>query len=178
MRKLAILPVAALLTAAVPVNAATGCDAVTSATLKVFQGPAHLYTTRTAGVNGGKARNSETIYLNGATFVMANGRWQKSPVTARDMLEAKKENEQKAGTCARVRDEAVSGEAATLYKIHNQTPDETVDTEIWISKSSGLPLKAINDLDVGGGALGKSHTEIRYEYTNVTAPAITEPRRK
>jgi hypothetical protein len=41
-----------------------------------------------------------------------------------------------------------------------------------------LPLKAINDLDVGGGALGKSHTEIRYEYTNVTAPAITELRRK
>ena len=69
-------------------------------------------------------------------------------------------------------------EAATLYKVHNQTANDTVDTQIWISKSRGLPLKGIYDIDVGGGARGKSHTEIRYEYTNVTAPAVTEPRRK
>ena len=77
-----------------------------------------------------------------------------------------------------VRDEAVSGEPATLYKVHNQTPDGTLDTQIWISKSRGLALKQINDLDVGGGARGKSHTETRYEYTNVTASPVTEPRPK
>jgi hypothetical protein len=64
---------------------------------------------------------------------------------------------------------------ATSSTIKN--PDETVDTQIWISKSRGLPLKQIYDIDVNGGARCKSHTEIRYEYTNVTAPPI-EPRRR
>jgi hypothetical protein len=28
-------------------------------------------------------------------------------------------------------------------------------------------------MDVGAGAAGKSHTEIRYEYANVTAPTLS-----
>jgi hypothetical protein len=171
MRKAALVPLAALLIA-LPANAANGCGAVVSATLKVLQVPAHLYMTETAGFNGGKTRNAETVYLNGVTFVMVNGRWRKSTVPPKDLLEAKKESEEKVGTCTLVRDEPIGGESATLYKIHHQTPDDTVDTQIWISKSKGLPLKQINDIDVGG-VRGKSHTEIRYEYTNVTAPAVT-----
>lgn len=178
MNKLALLPIAALLAAALPVRAASGCDAVIAATMKVFQVPAHLYMTETAGFSGGKTRNAETIYLNGVTFVKVNGPWRRSTVSPKDLADGKKESAQKAGTCSVVRDEAVSGEPATLYKVHNQTPDDTVDTQIWISKLRGLPLKAINDIDLGGGARGKSHTEIRYEYTNVTAPAVSEPQRK
>jgi hypothetical protein len=164
------------LTGARPIMAASGCDAVIAAAVKVFQVPAHPYMTETASFNGGKTRNVETIYLNGATFVMVNGQWRKSTISPKDLAEGKKESEEKAGTCSMVRDEAVSGEPATLYKVHNQTPAGTVDTQIWVSKSRALPLKQINDQDVGGGARGKSHTEIRYEYTNVTAPAVTEPR--
>jgi len=84
----------------------------------------------------------------------------------------------KIGACSSVRDEAVDGEMATLYKVRSQSSASTVDTQIWISKSRGLPLKQINDVDVSGGDRGKSHTEIRYEYTNVTAPAVSKPRRK
>lgn len=65
-----------------------------------------------------------------------------------------------------------------LYRVRSQSSDSTVDTQIWISKSRGLPLKRINDVDVSGGDRGKNHTEIHYEYTNVTAPAVSEPRRK
>ncbi len=133
--------------------------------------------TETAGFTGGKTRNSETIYLNGVIFVMVSGQWRKSAVSPKDLAEGKKESEQKAGICSIVGDEAVNREPATLYKVHNQTPDDTVDTQIWISKSRGLPLKQINDIDVGG-ARGKSHTEIRYEYTNVAAPAVAEPKPK
>jgi hypothetical protein len=40
-------------------------------------------------------------------------------------------------------------------------------------------LRCINDIDVGGvGARGKTHTEIRYEYTGVRAPAVAETTRK
>ncbi len=177
MGKLALIPIAALFIAALPLTAATGCEAPIAAALKVFQVPAHLYMTETAAFNGGKARNAETIYLNGATFIMVSGRWRKSAVPPENLMASKKESEAKAGICTVVRDEAVNGEAATLYKIHNQTPDDTVDTQLWVSKSRGLPLKQINDMDLGG-THGKSHTEIRYEYTNVTAPAVTELRHK
>ena len=107
MNKLALLPVAALLTATLPVRAASGCDAVIAATIKVLQVPAHLYMTETAGFNGGKIRNAETIYLNGVTFVMVNGQWRKSAISPKDLAEGKKESEQKAGMCSIVRDEAV-----------------------------------------------------------------------
>lgn len=176
MNKLALIPMAVLLTAVPPATAASGCDAVISAALKVLQVPAHLYMIETG--QGGKSRNAETIYLNGVTYVMINGPWRKSGISPTDLLEAKKESEQNAGTCTMVRNEAVNGEAATLYMAHHQTAADTVDTQIWISKSRGLPLKQINDIDVGGGAGGKKHTEIRYEYKNVTAPAVTEAPRK
>jgi hypothetical protein len=177
MNKLFFLPIAAILTAALPVRAASNCDAVAAAAMKVFQVPAHLYMTQMAVFTGGKSKNSESVYLNGAIFVMVGGKWVKSSVSPKDLSDSKKESDQKLGVCSVVRDEAVSGEPATLYKVHNQTPDDTVDTQIWVSKLRGLPLKQINDMDVGG-ARGKSHTEIRYEYTNVTAPAVSESGRK
>jgi hypothetical protein len=42
----------------------------------------------------------------------------------------------------------VGGEPATLYKVHNQAQDDRIDTQIWISKLKGLPLKQVYDLDV------------------------------
>lgn len=177
MNKLLCLPIAFLLSAALPLSAASVCDALIAATMKVLQVPSHLYMTQTSDIDGGKAKNAETIYLNDVTYVKVDRDWRKSTVSTKDLREMKKDSDQKLGTCSAVRDEAVGGEPATLYKVHSQTPEDTVDTQIWVSKLRGLPLKQINDLDVGG-ARGKSHTEIRYEYTNVTAPAVTESRRK
>lgn len=177
MNKSALLTIAVLF-AADHVRAASSCDAVIAALMKVYQVPAHLYMTQTAGLNGGKTKNSETIYLNGVTFVKLDGPWRKSRISPQDLADSKKESDQKIGTCSPVRDEAVNGEPATLYKNHTQTPDDSIDTQIWISKVRGLPLKQAYDLDVHAGAAGKSHSEIRYEYANVTAPPITEPTRK
>ncbi len=55
MHKLAVFPLAALLAGALPACAASGCDAVIAAALKVLQVPAHLYMTETAGFNGAKS---------------------------------------------------------------------------------------------------------------------------
>jgi hypothetical protein len=178
VNKFALLTIAALLSAGRPVKAASGCDAVIAATIKVLQVPSHLYMTRTAGYDGGKTKNSETIYLNGATYVRVDGQWLKSAISPQDLADSKKQSDQKVGTCSPVRDEAVNGEPATLYKVHSQTADDDIDTQIWISKVRGLPLKQVYDLDVHAGALGKSHNEVRYEYTGVTVPAVTEPKRK
>ena len=58
MKKLALFPIAVLFTAVIPVKAASSCDAVIAATLKVLQVPAHLYMTRTAGYNGARQRTA------------------------------------------------------------------------------------------------------------------------
>jgi large subunit ribosomal protein L10 len=89
MHKFALVPIAALLTAAQPATAGSGCDAVITATIKVLQVPAHLYMTETAGFLKGKTRNAESIYLNGATFVNTRGHWVRSNVSPKDLAEAK-----------------------------------------------------------------------------------------
>jgi hypothetical protein len=178
VKKLALVSIAVVFTAGRPVKAASGCDAVIAATIKVLQVPSHLYMTRTAGYNGGKTKNSETIYLNGATYVRVDGQWVKSRITPQDLADGKKQEAAQIGSCTTLRDEAVNGEPATLYKVHSQTADDDIDTQIWISKVRGLPLKQVYDLDVHAGAPGKSHNEVRYEYMGVTVPPFTEPKRK
>ncbi len=162
---------------ALPGLAASPCDLVLAASRKVYQVPVHLYMTESGGANAGKTKNAESVYLNGIAYVMVSGRWRKSPISPKDLAEAKQDTDQKVGPCTAVGDEAVKGEPSTLYKVHSQSEDVKVDTEIWISKSKGLPLKQVSDVDVGG-ALGKTHTEIRYEYSNVAAPAIVDSPRK
>ena len=85
----------------------------------------------------------------------------------------KKEQQDKNAnaTCSAVREESVNGENAMLYSVHQGTDDATIDSQIWISKSRGVPLKTDIEMDVGG-KLGKSHRIMRYEYTNVQAPAV------
>lgn len=175
MNRLAILPIAILITATVPLRAASGCDTLVAAALKVLEVPAHLYMTGTSA--GGAPRSVETIYLNGVTYNKVGGVWRKSPLPTKELEAGKRESEQKQDSCVAVRDEAVNGEAATLYKVHSHEEQDTVDTQVWISKSKGLPLKQIDDIDVNGGPRGKSRTEIRYEYTGVTAPTVADTKR-
>ncbi len=58
--------------------------------LKVMQVPAHLYIVEAAGINGGTTKNAEEMYLNGITFVMVDGKWRKSPVSPKELADAKK----------------------------------------------------------------------------------------
>ena len=166
MNKHFLLPIAALLAAAFPVSAASACDAVVAASIKVLQVPAHLYTTET----GARNRSSEVIYFNGVTYLKVEGQWRKSAFARKTVAEQKKESEEKIGTCAVVRDEAIGGEPATLYKVRNKSED-AADVQMWISKIRGLVLKQSYDL-------GPGRTEIRYEYSNVTAPTVSEATRK
>jgi hypothetical protein len=45
----------------------------------------------------------------------------------------------------------------------------TSDVQIWIAKSTGLPLKEVIDSDAGD-ALTKSHSSLRFDYANIQAP--------
>lgn len=156
---------------AVSFAADSTCKMLADANAKIYAIPTHIYTTETATYTGGKPKSNELIYLNNATYIESNGRWSISRATPQRMTELHKTAEDKHpnATCRAVREESVNGEAATLYSMHDQNPNAKTDSEIWISKSRGVPLKLEMDMDVGGAA-GKSHRTMRYEYTNVQAP--------
>lgn len=172
--KLCLLYVFALLTAGSILAADPTCKSLADANAKIYTIPTHIYMTETAGSAGGTVRTRELIYLNNKTYVQVRGKWRASPVTQKDMEDIRKKSEADSlnkMTCRAVRDEAVNGEPAVLYRTHQQDEDQTtIDSQIWISKSRGVPLKLEMDMNVGGIA-GKSHRTMRYEYTNVRPPA-------
>jgi hypothetical protein len=66
-------------------------------------------------------------------------------------------------TCTYVRDEAANGEAAAVYRQLHKDGGQTFDTLIWISKSSGLPLRQEQDADFGKGQ--KGHESLIFQYS-------------
>ena len=160
--------VAAALTAGAAFGADSTCKYLADANARIYTIPAHLYQTDT----GVKPQTSELIYLANKTYLETAGKWQVSPMTPAKMAEIRKETEDeeiKTMTCRVVHDGAVSGEAATLYISHQESPEGKRDSQIWISKSRGVPLKL--EMDIDGGTKGKIHRSILYEYSNVHAPA-------
>lgn len=169
VRLLALCP--AILTASLAGDST--CKMLADANAKIYGIPTHIYSTETATYTGGKAKSNELIYLNNTTYIESNGRWSISKATPQRMAELHKTAQDKHpnAMCRAVREESVNGEAATLYSMHDQNPDAKTDSQIWISKSRGVPLKLEMDMDVSGAA-GKSHRTMRYEYTNVQAPPV------
>ena len=152
-----------------PVLAAdAACQPLFDSRFKLFSVPTHSYTIET--LPGGKSANSESIFVNGAIYVLMRGKWIHSRMTPQDMLKQEEENiRDSKSTCRHVRDEMVNGEAAALDIGHSENDGIRSDAQTWISKSKGLPLKTEEDLDTGEG--DKRHISIRYEYGNVRPPA-------
>jgi hypothetical protein len=151
-------------------HAADSCQPVFDALTKVTTTPRHTYTAHTAVFTHGKPRSSETIVADGKVYIRVNGKWMKSPVSPQEMLEQQKENrEHGKATCQFVRNELVGTESAAVYSIHSETEGGKEDAQMWISKSTGLPLR--DEQDVGlGGAAGKEHRSTRFEYGNIRPP--------
>ena len=67
-------------------------------------------------------------------------------------------------TCRYLKDAPVNGEMATVYSMHDESPKGTSDSQVWISKAKGLPLRSETDFS------DKNHVSTRYEYGNVKPP--------
>ena len=150
-------------------HAADSCQPVFEALRKIVTTPSHSYTTSTAA-NGGKQRTAETVMVQGKKYIRVNGKWMAPSVTTAEVLEQEKENEKNGkATCQLVRSEAVNGEAAMVYSLHRQTGGFKEDSQIWISKSTGMALREEQDVDMGG-EIGKLHNSARFEYGDVQPP--------
>ena len=150
-------------------RAADSCQPVFDALQKLVTTPSHSYTTSTAA-KGGTQQTGETIMVHGKKFIRANGRWMDPRVTTAEVLDQEKENEKNGkSSCQLVRSESVNGESASLYRMQRETENFKEDSQVWISKSTGLPLREEQDMDYGG-TIGKRHNSGRFEYGNVQPP--------
>jgi hypothetical protein len=149
-----------LLIGAKPLAAQGDCQLVFDASSKVFNTPAHLYLTMNMG---GTTQTTESIYVAGAIYVKFGGKWSSSLISMQDMKEREQKNIQNnKTTCRYLHDEPVNGEMAAVYGVHSESPKS--DSQIWISKATGLPLRS--EVDFGD----KNHVSMRYEYGNVKPP--------
>jgi hypothetical protein len=154
---------------AAPAHAADSCQPVFDALTKLTTMPSHSYTTSTVA-KGGSQQTAETIMTQGKKYIRASGKWMDSRVTTQEVLEQERVNEKNGkASCQFVRSDSVNGESASVYRMQRETSGFKEDSQIWISKASGLPLREEQDMDYGG-EIGKRHNSARFEYGNVQPP--------
>jgi len=148
-------------------KAQSDCKVVLEAANKALTTATHTYTTTNIG---GRDQTVEMIYMPGVIYSRLNGKWSSVPMTAQELAEMRQPTAHNdKATCKYLKDELVNGQMAAVYSAHDVTPKGAVDSQMWISKAKGLPLRQDMEIDVGGAA-GKSHTSSRFEYGDVKPP--------
>jgi hypothetical protein len=68
-------------------------------------------------------------------------------------------------TCAYLRDEAVDGQTAAVYREQYKGDTGSTTATIWISRSSGRLLREEQDGDIKGNGKGKGHISYHWSST-------------
>jgi hypothetical protein len=149
------------------------CKVALDAVIHVLETPNHQFMTRIEGAEG-KPRSSEIIDTGIAMYVESGGKWRTSPMSPKAMQDMLTENQKRAKvtTCRLVREESIAGTPAGVYTIHNETDAGISDSTLWISKADGLPLK--QEIDMTASGHERSHSEVRFVYTDVKAPTSVQ----
>ena len=161
------------------------CQALVQSQRTMANTPVHILMTETrtwskslsgpaASMGMSGTKRSEEISTGKAVYVRTGDRWIDMQASFAGMTEHGDPNDpevkkmQEANRCKALADEAVAGQPAAVYEEHN--PELGIDTKIWISKSTHLPLKSEITNKAGGAAM-TSFTVSTYDYKNVRAPA-------
>ena len=147
------------------------CNALRDASEKAAATPSHQFITETAQFrDGGHPASSEIITTSDHRYIRVDGIWKSR------VYDAKKEGDRRKkmsasgeSVCKYERDELVDNQAAAVYSEHT----DELSALLWVSKSTGLPLKSEIDIDAGG-TLGKSHRTIRFDYANIAVPSVVQ----
>lgn len=152
-------------------NAQTGaCQPLTDAMTLLARTPNHQYISETAAYKHG-TRESEVIETGTTLYLKVNGKWHSQPYEAKaKVTELGRAVPARNSNCTNAGSNDVDGQAAVLFRVHDQNDDDVIESQVWIG-ANGLPLRQVIDTDVGG-ALGKSHREIRFDYANAQAPKL------
>jgi outer membrane lipoprotein-sorting protein len=154
------------LTAPARVDAADACEPLNKAVDRMMAGPTHAYSRNSLS---GRESESETIFVDGKTYVRVHGQWKVSPLSPAELAKQRKENlSHSTVSCRVVGEETVGGSAATVYESHAKTEAGDSDEKLWIAKSSGLLLREEETLrDTANDVTRRS---ARYEYSGVKPP--------
>ena len=172
LSSLSICILAIVCSAGGPAHAADpACKPVFDAMSKAAATPNHMFITTTEATNA-KPESSETITTANMMYLKVDGAWRKEAYNAQQQVtEMQKAASTTNIACQHLRDDTVAGESVEIYNTEQQQEGgSTINSQLWISKARGLPVKQTMDMDVGG-KFGKSHTDIRYDYSDVEAPA-------
>jgi hypothetical protein len=140
------------------------CKPVFDAMLKETVTPHHAVTT----MNG---KTGESIATADAMFVKVGGAWKKSPMSPKDTLAQQQENirDTTVASCKALPNEAVNGQAALVYQAHYEQKDMGAsDAKVWLSKTTGLPLRTDVSLQAGQ----KVSVVTTFDYDHITAPPM------
>ena len=147
------------------------CRQVAAAMLKHAAAPYHMYMTRRTGAKGEQEKVSESISAGGWLYVLVNGKWIKSRMSVKDMVEEERtaaDSVSRLYTCTRVGSAQVNGVLTQQYHARGKTEDGVKQEDVWLS-SDGLIEQVVAYAD-DGSAAGQKYATIRYVYTNVQPP--------
>ena len=144
-----------------PLMAQGDCKAVLATAGKMVTSATHIYSTTS---RSGKEHTMEMIFLPGVYYSRTdNSTWSSAPMSVQERAETLQSKTWADNmACKYVKDEAVNGEMAGVYSWHDAATGG--DTQIWISKAKGAPLRQ----EVDGAR--QTHMSMRYEYGSVKPP--------
>ncbi|MDB5487489.1 MAG: hypothetical protein JWQ58_1204 [Reyranella sp.] len=142
------------------------CKTVLDAVIKQAGMPVRQIITIETAASPGKPLKSEIIRLSDTLYMQVGNQWVARPYDSQKAVSDSRQSMQKAAhTCARLRNDAVDGKQATVYSVQTKGEQGTTESEIWIG-ADGLPVRQHTDMQ----GPSKSRHEVRFDYTNVTAP--------
>ena len=110
----------------------------------------------------------EMIFLVDKAYARTNGNWALMPWSVRDQIDTITTSRERADktrhTCQKLSGQSIDGQAASLFIVKSETNGKVSEARMWISDSSGLPLKT--EIHLGGGA----DVTDEFRYANIQAP--------
>ena len=146
------------------------CKAVLQAVIKQTAVPVHQKISTETAAARGQLLQSETMHIGDTLYMQVRGQWTTRPYDAGKAADdARQALADVEHTCSRIGSEAVGGQAAELYRVQSKKGTVSTDSNIWISTSSGLPLRQ-RTTTRDQGLIGMKH-DVSFDYANVRAPA-------
>ena len=171
-RRIAILALSAMLGVFSRGAAAAdeACQAVLDAVIKQATVPVHQKVSIESAAAPGKPLQSEMIRTGDTLYMQIRGQWTSRPYDGQKAAADARQAMQKAEHgCIGVRSEAVDGQPAELYSVRSKTASGGTESQIWISPTTGLPLRQHTVMLENGAA--KARHVVLFDYANVRAPA-------
>jgi len=141
--------------------------------------PHHTYSTYKTF--DGREHNLEAVLVGGVIYNAIDGKWTKSSITPQEARDEQREENRriaKKAQCTQETDDSVSAEPTEVYFVRYKggvvnIDTRTLDVRVWISKRTGLILRQEEDFESFPNH-HKSRISARYDYSNITAPTISQ----